>query len=138
MGHIERGDHDYVWEYGEPAEVHVPRDEVVCEIGSTDCDGYLELGDESTEVRLLRTEEEYDGLFPDADASAGAEPADHRTLDAIVLDGRGVTLNAERRPASSVVLGRVPAPVGWIGLGVGVVSLLAAPLIGDRRRYRHH
>jgi hypothetical protein len=131
MGSMERDQPEYVWRYGEPGQVQVnPR--LFCTLGDRDCSGRRVSGGQEVPVTISLSEQEFQRLRGDGVLYPG-EDEEPIPVDARVLGDRATSVGFGAQPASSVVLGRIPVWLGWIGGVVGVAGFLLAAVIPRRR-----
>lgn len=136
LGHFERSEPEYVWKYGESRTINVPQ-RWSCKLGSDECRGWWEaLGsdDRTQEGTVHIWHEDFDeyGL-------GGPLPPDEAD-DTVQFDGRALGKEAATsgyadRHRELVVLGQIPAVVGWIAGGLGIILAFYSTAPGRAPRW---
>lgn len=136
MGHLERGEGEYVWKYGEPRTITVPK-RWTCEMGAGECRGSWEaLGsDDRTQngtVHIWRDDFDEYGLRGPLPAG---EADDTVEFEGRALGDEAATSGYAGRHRESVVLGRIPAVVGWGAGGLGIILAFYSTAPGRTPRW---
>ncbi|WP_328438998.1 hypothetical protein OHA71_21375 [Streptomyces sp. NBC_00444] len=122
MGYLERGEGEYIWKYGEPRTISVPK-RWTCKMGAGECHGSWEaLGsDDRTQqgtVHIWRDDFDRYGLRGPLPAG---EEDDTAEFEGRALGDEAATSGYADQHREAVVLGRIPAVVGWVAGGLGLI-----------------
>lgn len=121
IGSIERAKPGFVWKYGEPTRVTIPR-EWSCTLSGNTCAGSWTSGGKTVQGGVTLSEDERDTIG--SSMTADEDGAHH--FQARALGDRAATAKLHIRPASSVALGKIPSWTGWGAGGVGLAAVLFA------------